>query len=140
MATTARDLMTTDPIVLDGNVSVADAAKRMRDEDVGDVLVLFENQIHGIVTDRDITVKTVAAGLDPDSRTIGGLVEEGELVSVAPDDDADTIIERMREHAVRRVPVIEDGVAVGIVSLGDLAASLDPDSVLGAISRSPQNA
>jgi CBS domain-containing protein len=74
----------------------------------------------------------------PDSTTVGDICSP-DLVTVGPDEDVSIAVDRMREHAVRRLPVVEGGRAVGIVSLGDLAMERDPDSALGDISSAPPN-
>ncbi|MFA9444399.1 CBS domain-containing protein [Egicoccus sp. AB-alg6-2] len=138
MATKIRDLMTTDPIVCDTSTTAAEAARRMRDSDVGDVLVEEDGTLRGIVTDRDIALRVVADGTDGDEITIGEICS-GDLVTVSPDDDLGDAVNVLREHHVRRVPVVEDGNAIGVLSIGDLAVTLDPDSALADISAAPEN-
>lgn len=137
--TTVRERMTKDPVVLDAESTIADAARRMRDQDIGDVLVEMDSG-YGIATDRDITVRAVAAGWDPEERTIADVASTG-LEMVTPDDDLEEVVTRMREHDVRRVPVCEttDQRPVGILSMGDLAVMRDEDSVLADISAAPSN-
>jgi CBS domain-containing protein len=136
---TVREIMTTDPIVLQSSTSVKEAAQTMRDADVGDVIVEDGGSLVGVVTDRDIAIRCVAEGTSPDSATIWSIVSD-ELHTLSPDASLDDAVEVMREAAVRRVPVVEDGVAIGVVSLGDLAVAKDPDSVLADISASHGNA
>ena len=136
--TTVKELMTPDPIVLETTETIHAAAQRMRDADVGAVLVESGGTLRGIVTDRDVVVRAVADALDPQEVTVGQALS-GELVAVGPDDTIADAIGVMRERAVRRVPVVDDGVAVGILSLGDLAQRRDPESVLGDISAAPPN-
>jgi CBS domain-containing protein len=136
--TMVKDLMTPDPIVLESTESVLSAAQRMRDADVGAVLVENRGHLSGIVTDRDLVVRAMADGLDPEEVTLGQTVSQ-DLVTLNPDDTIGDAIGVMREHAIRRIPVVEDGAAVGILSLGDLAESRDPESVLGEISAAPPN-
>ncbi len=126
------EIMTKDPIVLEHTESLRSVAQKMRDEGVGAVLVKERGNLYGIVTDRDITVRAVADGLAPDEATVETVCTH-EVETVAPDDDAGEVIRRMRERQVRRIPVVDDGTAVGIVSLADLAAQLDPDSALADI-------
>lgn len=134
MAQTVRDMMTPDPIVLANTRTVTEAARRMRDEDVGDVLIHEDGRLCGILTDRDIVVRLIAEERDMTGTTLGQICSE-ELHSVAPDDDLDTVVGMMRAQAIRRVPVVEDDVAVGILSIGDLAIRQDPDSALADISQ-----
>jgi CBS domain-containing protein len=136
---TVREIMTTDPIVLQSSTSVREAAEKMRDADVGDVIVEDSGELVGVVTDRDITIRCVAEGTSPESATIWSIVS-GELHTLSPDDTLDDAVATMREAAVRRVPVVEDGVAIGVLSLGDLAVVKDPDSVLADISAAHGNA
>ncbi|MFF2145117.1 CBS domain-containing protein [Kitasatospora sp. NPDC058190] len=115
-----------------------DAARWMRDTAIGDVLVSDDGQLCGLVTDRDLVVRVLAEGKDPDSTNVGDVCS-CELVSVAPDDDVQHAVDLMRRHALRRLPVLDDGQAVGIVSLGDLAMDRDPGSALAAISDAAPN-
>jgi CBS domain-containing protein len=139
MPQTIREIMTPDPEVLDASSSVAAAAKAMRDRDIGDVLVLRDGTIHGIVTDRDIVVRGVAAGLDPDGTAVGDICTEG-VAMLSPDDTVGDAVRLMTDLAVRRLPVCEDGRAVGVVSLGDIAVERDSESALADISdASPNN-
>jgi CBS domain-containing protein len=137
MAKSIKDAMTTKPASLPASATVADAAQQMRELDIGDVLVEQEGRLAGIVTDRDIVVRAIAEGRDITSR-LGDIVSP-EVVCITPAESADDAIRLMRERALRRVPVVENGRPVGIVSLGDLAGERDPRSVLGEISSAPPN-
>lgn len=133
-----RDIMTTDPITLSADEPIRHAAELMRAHDVGDVLVLSDGELHGILTDRDIVVRAIAVdrGLDA---PIGEVCSRN-VATVRPDDSLDTARDRMRKRAVRRIPVVdEDGHPIGIVSLGDLAIERAPRSPLGRISAAPPN-
>lgn len=133
--TKIRDVMTKDPITLAASTSLVDAATRMRDADIGDVLVDNDGTL-GIVTDRDITIRAVAEGTI--ERTLGD-VASFDLDTVGPDDDLDEVVKDMRKDAIRRVPVLEDGTAVGILAIGDLAVIRDERSALADISAAPSN-
>ena len=133
-----KEVMTERPVTLDRTASLAEAAQLMRDRDIGDVIVVEGQDVAGIVTDRDIVIRGVADGADP-NRTRVGEVVSGELASVGPDDPVEQAITVMREKAVRRIPVLEGGNLVGIVSLGDLAVERDQSSVLADISEEPPN-
>ncbi len=137
-ARAVRDVMTPDPIMLKDTDTIRDAGLAMRSSDVGDVLVTQANGMCGIVTDRDIVVRTVAEGRDPNRAMLGEICSR-RLVQVAPDDPIERAIDLMRQNAVRRLPVVLDGTPIGIVSLGDLAAHRDPQSALAAISGAPGN-
>lgn len=136
--TTVRDVMTSEPLTLDAADTLVAAARQMRDADVGDVIVTEGGAVRGIVTDRDITVRAVAEELDPSAATLAQIVTS-DLVTVGPDDDVQVAADLMRTYAVRRLPVVDDGQLVGVVSLGDLAVDRDPDSVLADISADEPN-
>jgi CBS domain-containing protein len=137
MAKSIKDAMTTKPASISATSTVADAAQQMRDLDIGNVLIEQDGRLVGIVTDRDLVVRAIAEDRDVTS-TLGDFVSS-EVVCITPTDDPDDAIRLMRECALRRVPVVENGRAVGIVSLGDLAGERDPRSVLGEISTAPPN-
>jgi CBS domain-containing protein len=138
MRETVRDLMTTQPVTVEASRPVPDAARAMRDGDIGDVLVTENGRLLGMLTDRDIVIRVLAEGRDP-GRTPVGQVCSRELTTLRPDEAVDAAIAKMRERAVRRLPVVEDGRPVGVVSLGDLAVDRDPRSALGEISEAPPN-
>lgn len=138
MAQTVRDVMTRDPLTLPTSATVLQAAQAMHQRNVGDVLVEEGGRLHGILTDRDIVVRAVAAGVAPERTRIGECCST-EPETVGPDEDAATAVDRVRDRAVRRIPVVEDEAIVGIVSLGDLAIHRDRDSALGEISAAPPN-
>jgi CBS domain-containing protein len=108
----------------------------MRDNGIGDVIVTDGEQAEGIVTDRDIVIRGVAEGSDPGSVRLGQVIS-GDLTAVAPDDPVERAIELMRDKAIRRLPVVQGGKPVGVVSIGDLAMERDPGSALADISEEP---
>jgi len=110
----------------------------MRDHGVGSILVVDDGELQGLVTDRDIVVRAVADDQDPASTPISEVVSS-DLIVVGPDDDADMAVIRMRERAVRRIPVVDEGVAIGIVSIGDMAIQRDDKSALADISAQRPN-
>jgi CBS domain-containing protein len=138
MAPTVRDVMTANPVTLPAQAPVLEAAKKMRDADIGDVIVLEGESICGVVTDRDIVVRVLAEEREPAGTQLGEICSR-ELATVSPDDDLTQAGDLMRERTVRRVPVVEGGKPVGIVSMGDLAVERDPDSALGEISAAAPN-
>jgi CBS domain-containing protein len=138
MAQTIRDVMTPEPHTVQAGTKLADAAAIMRDADIGDVIVMTDGTVSGIVTDRDMAVRAVAEGRDPKKTAVGEICSK-ELVALSPADSVEDAIGKMREMAIRRLPVVDDGRAVGIVSLGDLAVARDPDSVLADISAASPN-
>jgi len=139
MAERIRDVMTTDPQTLPESTPVREAAETMRANDIGDVIVNDDNgQLSGILTDRDIVVRVVAEGRDPRATRIGDIASR-EITAVSPDDPVDRAVQLMRERAIRRLPVVDKGKPVGIVSIGDLALDRDPGSALADISAAPPN-
>jgi CBS domain-containing protein len=128
-----RDVMTPNPVTLDANVPVMKAAEAMRENDIGDVVVRHDGKLCGIVTDRDIVVRVLAAGQDPTATKLESICSH-DMLTVSPDQDTSDAIRLMRERAIRRLPVVENNHLLGIVSLGDLAVILDPHSTLGDIS------
>jgi CBS domain-containing protein len=116
-----RDIMTARVVSLPRTATVTDAARTMRDEQVGSVLVLEEDKLIGILTDRQITHSVTAAGDDPGQVTVGEIMHE-EFVPLEPDMDLLAAMRLQRELAMRRLPVVENGVPVGIVSVSDIAA------------------
>jgi CBS domain-containing protein len=133
MARTVEEIMTHDPRTVDADASVVDAAREMRDGDVGDVIVTRNGQVSGIVTDRDIVIRAVAEGRAPESTPVGEIAT-GDVRALEPSQSIDAAVQAMREHDIRRLPVVDGGRPVGILSLGDLAVERDPDSVLADIS------
>lgn len=133
-----REVMTSNPIMLNHEVSTQEAAQHMRDAGVGDVLVQEDGRLLGIVTDRDIVTRVVADGKSPELTTLGDCCS-GELHTLEPDMDAGEAVDTMREFAIRRIPVVERGQVVGIVSIGDLAIKRDEHSALADISAKPPN-
>ncbi|HVF11549.1 MAG TPA: CBS domain-containing protein [Actinomycetota bacterium] len=133
MPQTLKDVMTPNPIALSSSSSVFDAARSMKESDIGDVIVLDNDQVCGIVTDRDITLRVVAEGKDPSSTLLGDCCSQN-LITLDPNSSVDEAVKLMRDNAIRRLPVVESGKPVGIVSLGDLAIQKDPKSVLADIS------
>src|SRR4030095_14586289 len=139
MAQQIRDVMTPNPVSLPGTASVHEAARAMRDGDIGDVIVIEDNRVCGIVTDRDIVVRTVAEAQDPATTTLADICRHA-VVTVTPTARVEEAGRLMCTPVSRRVPVVEGGQPVGIVSLGDLAVERDPDSALGEMSSAPPNA
>jgi CBS domain-containing protein len=138
MATTVREIMTRDVISLQVDVTLEEAARMMRERDIGDVVVAEDDRLVGLVTDRDIVVRAVAEGMDPTTSTLGSVTSR-DLIAVQPDDTAQSAALLMREQAVRRVLVVDEQGLCGILSIGDLATEIDPDSVLGGISGAAPN-
>jgi CBS domain-containing protein len=125
--------MTPAPQALRADQPLTEAAKTMREKGIGSVLVLDDGALKGLVTDRDIVVRGIAKNKDPGSTPIAEVCST-KLVTVTPEDDTDTVVQRMREAAVRRIPVVEKGRPVGVISIGDLAIERDERSALADIS------
>ena len=138
MANTVRDVMSGDPVCLAPQTTLTEAAERMAERDIGDVLIVDDSGLCGIVTDRDIVVRALARHLDPEQATIGEICS-GELVTVEVDDSIEQAVDLMRQRALRRLPVVSGGEPVGVVSIGDLAESRDPTSALADISTAMPN-
>src|ERR671933_647070 len=137
MAQSIREIMTADPRTVDSGATVAEAAREMRDGDVGSVVVVENGTVAGIVTDRDIAVRVVAQGLDPDATRVSEIATM-RPVTLTVDQSVDDAIRLVREQDVRRIIVVQDDRAAGIVSLGDLAIERDTVSALdGATATEP---
>jgi signal-transduction protein with cAMP-binding, CBS, and nucleotidyltransferase domain len=127
-----RDVMTPGPIGVDYHQSVGEAARAMRDWGVGAILIVSNGSLYGLVTDRDLVVRAVAEGRGADEPV--GPLSSGNLIGVDADADVHEAMRLMRQHAVRRLPVLEGGQVAGIVSLGDLAMQDEPDLALAQLS------
>jgi CBS domain-containing protein len=138
MTQTVADVMTSNPATIERQDSVAEAARRMAAKDAGDVIVLDNGTVCGILTDRDIAVRLVAQD-KPGSTPVAEIISDSDILTVAPDTALDRAIQLLRTKAVRRLPVVQNGRAVGIVSLGDLAIERDPDSALADVSAAQGN-
>jgi CBS domain-containing protein len=128
--TTARDIMTPNPTCVRSSDTVLDAARRMAQESVGGLPICGEdNRLKGMLTDRDIVVKVLAEGKDPRAMHVSE-VPHGNIVTVRADDDVNRVLKTMKEHKIRRVPVLDGHDLVGIVAQADVARSL-PESAVG---------
>ncbi len=133
------DVMTPLPRSLDTSASVMDAAEIMRDSDIGDVVVLEDHRLYGILTDRDIVVRVLAEGSDPATVSVGQVCSR-ELTTIPPTASVGEAVRLIREKAIRRLPVVEEGGdVVGIVSMGDIAVARDRKSALADVSAAPPN-
>jgi CBS domain-containing protein len=142
MGKTARDIMTKGAECAQEDQTVADVAKRLKELDVGGMPVCgTDGRLKGMVTDRDIVVKVLAEGKDPSSVKAGELGQgDGETVTIGADDSIDEALRTMKDHAVRRLPVIDGTELVGIVTQADLAKEIDESKVgdlVEAISAAP---
>jgi len=120
MGTSVKEVMTRDVRACEPNATVAEAAKVMVQEDVGPVPIVEDGRLVGIVTDRDIVVRVVAEGRDPNATTVGEIAST-ELVTVSPGDNLDEALNLLAQRQVRRLPVVEGDRLVGIVAQADIA-------------------
>ena len=126
---TARDLMTEGAECVGANETLVDAARKMRDLDVGALPICGEdNRLKGVLTDRDIVVRCIAEGGDPSTVTAGSL-GQGKPVTIGADDSAEETLRTMARYQVRRLPVIDGHTLVGMVAQADVARSLPAEKV-----------
>ena len=138
MPQTVNQVMTTDPRTVAPDQPLVEAARAMREADVGALVVEQDGKATGILTDRDIVVRAIADGRDPNNTRVADVASEA-TVTVTPDQSASDAARLMREHDVRRLVVVQEGRPAGIVSIGDLAVALDDESALADISASSPN-
>jgi CBS domain-containing protein len=141
--TTAREIMTPGAAYVDGDTTVAEAAKKMAQDDFGALPVCStEGKLQGMVTDRDLVIGVLAEGRDPANTKVTEVIDLTEVVTIGADDSAEEAIRTMKDHAVRRLPVIDGTELIGMVSQADIARAL-PDAkvgdLVGAISDAPSN-
>jgi CBS domain-containing protein len=136
--TKAREVMTRDAQCVQEHQSLADAARLMRDLDVGALPICGDdNRLKGMVTDRDIVVRCIADGGDPQATQVSSLAQ-GKPVTIGADDDIEEALRTMSQHQVRRLPVIDGHDLVGMISQADIARNLSDDKIgdlVEAISR-----
>ena len=125
MAQKVREAMTSNPMTIEPGRPVADAARIMKDADTGIVPVVDGDRLVGTITDRDIAIRVVAEGKDPQATKVDEVASR-EIVTVDPEQDLDEALRLMAQHQVRRLPVVEeDGRPVGILSQADVARAGD---------------
>jgi CBS domain-containing protein len=138
MVQTVLEVMTPHPVVLAPDDTATEAARVMRERNIGDVIVMDHDQLWGIVTDRDIVVRALADGRDANTVQLVEICSR-HLTGIEPSATTDDAIRAMREQALRRLPVIENGCPIGVVSIGDIAIERDPGSALADVSAAPPN-
>lgn len=127
MATRASDIMSKDITVIREEETMREAAERLAGDDIGVLPICDEQkQLKGMLTDRDIVVHVIARGKDPASTTARDL-EQGEIITLRPDDSVEHALDLMAQHQVRRLPVVEDGRIIGMVSQADVAKAVPPE-------------
>ena len=130
MSMTVKHLMTTYPIVVDAATPVPQCARLMDDHDIGALGVMEEGQLVGVLTDRDIVIRAIAHDRDPSTLTAGDLAS-GDVVAVSIDAPVEEAERRMRERAVRRLFIVAaDGRPLGILTVDDLIALREPNSIM----------
>ncbi|SEA14132.1 CBS domain-containing protein [Bowdeniella nasicola] len=135
--TTVADVMTTNPEVLDTYSTISKAAKLMKAGEFGVVPVVKDDLVVGVVTDRDLVVRGLAGGLGPEDSVDSIMTTD--VTTVGPNDDVTEVRQLMIDGALRRVPVVDGGTLVGIISLGDLAEHGGGDDVLAEVSKAAPN-
>ena len=127
MATRASEIMSKDVTVIQEDETIREAAERLAQDDIGILPICDTNkQIKGVLTDRDIVVNVIARGKDPNT-TRARDMEQGEVVTLRPDDSIEHAADLMAQHQVRRLPVVDNGRVVGMVSQGDVAKTVAPE-------------
>lgn len=137
----ARDIMSGGVEFIGMDATIEDAARKMAANDIGVLPICNpEGRLQGMLTDRDIVVKVIAAGMDPTSTTVEQVAQGTEVVTIGADDSVEEALQTMKDHKVRRLPVIDGHKVIGIVSQGDIATNL-PEAKVGdlveAISAAP---
>ncbi len=128
MARNVREVMTGNPITIDASEPVASAALILRDEDIGSLPVTLEGRLYGVITDRDITTRVAAKGIDLESASVRDVASTG-AITVSPETDLDEALRLMAHHQVRRLPVVEDGRLVGVLAQADVAHEEEHEKV-----------
>lgn len=128
MATSVREVMSDSPVIVDAAASLTDCARQMKDQNIGSLGVQEDGELRGVLTDRDIVVRAVARGHDP-NRVTAGEVCTREVVTIPPDASLDDAERTMSERGVRRLFVLDGGRPIGLVAVDDLRAEREPGSV-----------
>lgn len=127
-----RDMMTTSLITCESDDSLAVAARKMQENDIGCCPVVERDKLVGLITDRDITVRAISKGMDPNSTMVADVMTR-KVIMGEPDMSAEDAAELMGEHQIRRLPIVESGRLVGMVSLADLAIDLEEEEMLADV-------
>jgi CBS domain-containing protein len=125
---TVKDVMTSSLATIDPNTTVAEAARRMAKEDVGPLPVVEGDRLVGLVTDRDLVVRVLAEGRNPQTTTVRDACSE-DIVTVAPEDELDKALAVLAGRQVRRIPVVDGNRLVGIVAQADVAREVESSTV-----------
>jgi CBS domain-containing protein len=125
----AKDIMTKDPATVTPNTTVREAARLMQQENTGILPVIQDDskRLLGVITDRDIAIRVVAEGRDPDT-AVGDVMSKGQLVALQPDADVEDAMDKMASEQVRRIPIVDErGTLHGIVSQADIVRKAGDD-------------
>jgi CBS domain-containing protein len=133
-----RDVMNTGVVSVQLHDMLADAARAMRENNIGDVVVQNSDQLFGIITDRDIVVRGIAEGFRAGITEVKDIASK-HVVSIAPDDYVGDAMQIMKDKAIRRLPVVENGEVIGVISLGDAVLQEEPETAAADISAAPPN-
>ncbi len=136
MANTVSDVMTRNPATVEADSPVSEAARLMKTNDAGAIIVLDNGRVSGIITDRDVAIRVIAEGKDG-TTPVREACSAGDMTVVGPDTSVNQAVQLMRTNAIRRLPVVENDRPVGILSIGDLAMEQDEQSALADISAAP---
>ena len=129
MAKSIREIMTSNPRTVESSAQITEVARIMRDEDTGVVPIVDGDRLVGTITDRDIAIRVVAEGRDPQTTKVEEVASK-DLVTIDPQQDLDEALRLMAQHQVRRLPVVEeDGKLVGVLAQADVARYADPAKV-----------
>lgn len=116
-----RDVVSPDLISASEDVSIAEVSKLMRDNHIGCVPILRNGQLTGLITDRDIVKRVIAEGLDPEQERVSNFMTRDNLIWCSPDTDVEEASRIMAQYKIRRLPIVENDMCTGMVSLGDLS-------------------
>lgn len=133
-----REVMSAAPETVDIDTSIREAAEKMRVADIGNVIVTENGQVRGILTDRDIAVRAVSEGRDPDAAKVGDIMTPSPVM-IGPSESVKAAIDLMHQHDIRRLPVVKSGRPVGVVALADVSMSPRVQPLLADISTAPPN-
>jgi len=131
---TVSDVMSPDPLTMLEIATLSEAAERMVESGADTVITLHDTTAHatGIITFGDIVLRAVAKGLNPATTTLSAVQSEG-LVIMDPDASVDEAVALMRQHGIRRIPVVDGRNVLGMVTLESIASAVEPRATLSAI-------
>lgn len=128
----AKDIMTTQIVSVNRNDSIKMAAQKMTEADVGTVIVNDNDELIGIITDRDITIRAVSEYDDLDSVTCGDIMSS-HVITAEKDTDLEDVISLMKDHQIKRIPIVENDSVVGMISLRDISQTIEWEDKAGEV-------